>query len=188
MKKHLGRLSILVLATAVLLLSAVVPVSRAGDDEDDDAIPFDEAEVFFELNHTDGDLGIHALIDGEAWKQLEIEAPNGREILEIKAKSRLRRQGLTELFFESAEPTFDELSPTRFFRRFPEGVYEIEGKTLEGDELESAVEVTHLLPAPPENIRVSGIPAAENCDADDLPLLRVAVLGAEHHVGVDQRQ
>ena len=46
---------------------------------DDEEIPFDEAEIFFELNNTDGDLGIHALIDGEPWKRLEIEDPNERD-------------------------------------------------------------------------------------------------------------
>ena len=42
-------------------------------------------------------------------------------ILLLRASGRLARQGLTELFFESAEPPFDELPPTGFFRRFPEG-------------------------------------------------------------------
>ena len=34
------------------------------DDSDEDEVPFEVAQVFFELNNTDGDLGIHALIDG----------------------------------------------------------------------------------------------------------------------------
>ena len=68
----------------------------------------------------------------------------------LKFRGACGRQGLTEIFFESAEPTFDELSPEEFFRRFPEGDYEIEGITLEGEELESEVELTHVMPAPPE--------------------------------------
>jgi hypothetical protein len=90
----------------------------------------------------------------------------------------LRRQGLTELFFESAEPTFDELSPERFFRRFREGEYEIEGRTLEGDELESTAELTHVMPAPPGLqldeetviIQLNGVPDTvirEKCDDED---------------------
>jgi hypothetical protein len=81
----------------------------------------------------------------------------------------LRRQGLTEIFFESAEPSFDELAPDAFFRRFPEGEYEVEGVTLDDQELEGEVQVTHLLPARPANISISGVPAAEDCDAEDLP-------------------
>ena len=111
---------------------------------------FDEAGLFFELNNTDGDLGIHAEIDGEDWKRLVIKAPNRRrELLEVRTRGRLREQGLTELRFESAEPTFDELSPEEFFERFPEGSYEIKGRTLEGDTLVSEVEITHVMPAPP---------------------------------------
>lgn len=132
-------------------------------------IPLDVVDIYFELNDTDGDLGIHALIDGEPWRSLEIEDHNGQKILTVKNKGRLARQGLTELFFESAEPSFDELSPEQFFRRFPEGIYEVEGKTLEGDELDGEAEITHVIPAPPENIMVSGELAAEDCDSEELP-------------------
>ncbi|MGD8975929.1 MAG: hypothetical protein PVJ56_21695, partial [Desulfobacterales bacterium] len=130
----------------------------------------------FELNNTDGDLGIHSLIDGEPWKRLSIEDPRERQMLDIRVQGRLRWQGLTELFFESAEPSFDELSPKKFFRRFPEGEYEIEGITLEGEELESTAVLTHLLPAPPANVMVSGIPAAEDCDVDPLPSVGTPVI------------
>ena len=128
--------------TTSLFLSAgaasllVMPVF-AGDHEDEVEIPFDVAEVFFELNKTDGDLGIHAMIDGEPWKRLQIEDTKERRILGVGVRGRLRRQGLTEIFFESAEPTFDELPPSVFFHRFPEGTYEVEGVSLEGDELEN---------------------------------------------------
>lgn len=158
-------------AVAAAALGGSVPASWA-DDFDENEIPFDDAEVFFELNNTDGDLGIHARIDGEAWKSLTIEDPHERRILMIRPIRRLAQQGLTELFFESAEPTFDELDPEDFFRRFPEGVYEVEGVTLEGEELESEPEVTHLLPAPPQGIMVSGTeidPEEVDCDEGPVP-------------------
>jgi hypothetical protein len=158
-------LAVLLVPVAVLILGAAVPEGWAQEEE------FDEAEVFFELNDTDGDLGIHALIDGEPWKELEIEHPNGSDMLEIEVKGRLKRQGLTELFFESAEPTFDELDPEKFFRRFPKGEYEIEGETLEGDELESVAEVTHLIPAPAENIEVNGQDVPEDCEEGPVPVV-----------------
>jgi hypothetical protein len=131
---------------------------------DEDELEFDEAHLFFELNNTDGDLGIHALVDGDAWKYLEIEDPRDRKMLNIIVRGRLRKQGLTELFFESAEPPFDELSPRRFFRRFPEGEYDIEGITIEGEERESEVWLSHVMPAPPVP-SVNGMPAAVDCDA-----------------------
>jgi hypothetical protein len=156
---------IILAAVALMILGATVPFAFA--EEDDEEITFDEAAIYFELNNTDGDLGIHALIDGKPWKRLEIEDPNERRMLGVNVRGRLRRQGLTEFFFESAEPTFDELSPKRFFKRFPEGIYEIEGITLEGDELESEVWVSQVMPAPATislTSEAGTILAAENCD------------------------
>ncbi len=164
MNRHTGLLPTLAVAVGAIILGAASPSSFAEE-------PFPVANLFFELNDTDGDLGIHALIDGDAWKKLEIEDTKEREILDITVKGRLRRQGLTEIFFESAEPPFESddpeeltLTPEQFFRRFPEGTYEIEGKTIEGGELESEVQLTHVMPAPPEP-EVNGQTAAEDCDA-----------------------
>jgi hypothetical protein len=132
------------------------------------ALELDEAELFFELNDTDGDLGIHASIDGGPYTTLEIDDPRDRTILEIEARGRLARQGLTQLFLESAEPTFDELAPEEFFRRFPEGEYEIEA-TRGRQEFETTVELSHVLAAPPSGVTVNGLDAAEDCDAVPLP-------------------
>ncbi|MDX1515759.1 MAG: hypothetical protein R3288_02910 [Woeseiaceae bacterium] len=156
-----------VLAGSIAAALALSPAAVADDDDDEDVeIPFDVAEIFFELNNTDGDLGIHALIDGEPWKRLRIEGVRDRKLLNIFLRSRLRRQGLTELFFESAEPPFDELAPEDFFARFPEGTYEVEGRTLDGEELESETELTHAMPAPAEPT-VNGYPLVEICDDED---------------------
>ncbi len=175
------------LTANLLVLSVALGTCHSiawSDDDDDEEIPFDEAHLFFELNNTDGDLGIHALIDGDAWKKLEIESPNEREMLDIRVKSRLRRQGLTELFFESAEPTFDELPPRRFFRRFPAGIYEIEGVTLDGEELESETELTHVMPAPP-GATVNGEPMAEQCDEEE-PLFDITEVSAPVTIAWDE--
>lgn len=157
-------------ALAVMALATAVPAAWADDDE----IPFDEAEIFFELNDTDGDLGIHALIDGEGWKKLGIEDTNERDMLGIRVSGRLRRQGLTEIFFESAEPTFDELPPAVFFDRFPEGEYEVEGLTLDGLELESEAELTHVMPAPAAPT-VNGQALDDDCDDDVVTTVSVPV-------------
>lgn len=144
-------------------------------DDDDDEEPFEEARLFFELNDTDGDLGIHGKIDGDEWKYLEIEDPQDRKMLNAWVRGRLRRQGLTELFFESAEPTFDELDPVKFFKRFPEGEYDIEGYTLDGEERESEVYLSHIIPAAPAGVTIRGATEAmatdapEDCDVDPLP-------------------
>jgi len=154
-----SKIPIFILAAAMSTSTLVI----AGDDDDEE--PFDEARLFFELNDTDGDLGIHGKVDGDEWKYLEIEDPRDRKMLNIWVRGRLRRQGLTELFFESAEPTFDELNPKKFFRRFPEGEYDIEGYTLDGEERESEVYLSHVIPAAPDGVKINGIAAPEDCDA-----------------------
>ena len=156
------------LAVGLCGIALVAPGLSGADhrEKDDDEVPFAVAEVFFELNNTDGDLGIHALIDGDPWKRLTIEDPRDRKILNVYVRSRLRRQGLTEFFFESAEPTFDELLPRKFFRRFPEGEYDIEGVTLDGEDRESEVEITHRMPAPAAPT-INGMPMAEQCDDEE---------------------
>ena len=45
---------------------------------DDNKIPYSEVQLFFELNNTDGELDIHALIDGDAWKNLPSKIPMGK--------------------------------------------------------------------------------------------------------------
>ena len=158
------KLPIYALAAAMMAAPTAGLAWDWGDDDDEE--PFDEARLFFELNDTDGDLGIHGKVDGDEWKYLEIEDPRDRKMMNIWVRGRLRRQGLTELFFESAEPTFDELDPEKFFRRFPEGEYDIEGVTLDGEEKESEVYLSHVIPAAPDGVTINTEDAAEDCDAD----------------------
>ncbi|MDJ0944705.1 MAG: hypothetical protein QNJ30_14660 [Kiloniellales bacterium] len=147
-------------------LALTVLPRNAGALGEDEEIPFEVAELFFELNDTDGDLGIHGMIDGGPWTRIAIEDPRDRTLMAIWTLGRLRKQAVTEIFFESAEPTFDELDPADFFGRFPEGTYEVEGRRQDGRELESETEVTHTLPAPPEPT-VNGQPLAAVCDDED---------------------
>jgi len=172
MMRHLNRRPVLPLLTVALLLGAgvLIPDARAQRPQ-----RFSEAELFFELNDTDGDLGIHASIDGEPWTHLEIEGPDDSQLLDISAGGRLRSQGLTQLFFESAEPSFDELEPADFFHRFPEGRYEIVARAQEGGTIFSSAVLSHVMPARPGNILVNRVPAAESCD-EPLPTVIAPVL------------
>ena len=170
-KKSTARAKVVVLTALALTSAAMLHTAHADENE----IAFGEAELFFELNDTDGDLGIHSSIDGEGWKRLRIEDPRERTMLDIRVRGRLRRQGLTQLFFESTEPPFDELSPDVFFQRFPEGVYEISGRTLQGTEMESEAVVTHAMPAPPSDLAVNGSPLPEDCDNGPVPSVPAGV-------------
>lgn len=161
MTKGMNRLSLLMLLTIGLGAGGTAWMAAAQSGKPSQ---FSEAEIFVELNDTDGDLGIHASIDGGPWLDLEIEGPGDRHLLNIFSRGRLRTQGLTQLFLESAEPSFDELDPADFFRRFPEGRYEIEGRAQEGGTIESTAVLSHVMAARPGNIRVNGVSAAESCD------------------------
>ena len=165
--------------TFVLSLTATIAFAAmlTGGSKDATAasIPFSETELYFELNHTDSDLGIHSSLDGGAWKLLEIKNPSGQVLLDVLPEGTLAEQGMTQLFFESAEPAFDELPPADFFPRFPEGRYDISGITIDDETMAGSAILSHVLPAPPGNVRVNGIPAAENCDAD-LPAVQNPVV------------
>jgi hypothetical protein len=169
---HVGSRALYVLSIAAVGASISLDAQRQQPRE----IPFAEAELFLELNDTDGDLGIHASIDGEPWTSLAIEGPGERTLLNIVSRGGLRSQGLTQLFFESAEPSFDDLPPRQFLRRFPEGRYEIEARLQDGREMESVARLSHVLAARPGNITVSGVPAAEDCDAPNRPVVSAPVV------------
>jgi len=107
-------------------------------------IPFAFVRMFIEANSTDEDAGIHIHFDGEAWKKVKILGTNNEEILEIEAESGLKELGLTELRFESAEP-----SPAEVLALFPAGNYKFKGRTLAGERLAGMGTLSHDLLAPP---------------------------------------
>ncbi len=161
---------------AALLAAALVVGSCEPDTRSKPATPFEVAEVFFELNDADGDLGLHALIDGGPWVDLTIDdGSDNSVILHVQGQGNLGVPlGLTEIFFESAEPPFSELHPGDFFDLWPKGTYTVSGMTTDGDDLESKTKVTHLMPAPPSGIIVSGTPidpGSVDCDEGPIPMV-----------------
>lgn len=131
-----------------VFLAAVLSLTL-GTAAGDDVKEFDEANVFIEINATDGDAGFQGIVDGEAWKRLKLIGPDGRKLYNIKVSGSLKKQGLTEIQWESDEPVFGELPLSVFLDRFPEGDYTFRAKTIDKDTLVSTVELTHNLPAGP---------------------------------------
>ena len=115
----------------------------------DRAEPFDDAVVFIEFNSTDEDLGFHATFDAEGWKEAVICGPDGRQLIEVKARGSTNKYGLSELFFEGAEPSLDDQPLDEFLARFPEGKYTIVGETAKGKALMSTATFTHDIPEGP---------------------------------------
>jgi hypothetical protein len=121
---------------------------EAADAEDAAAaagVPFADAELFFELNATDDDLGLQLFVDSDdGWKRAKLLDPDRREMLLFQAEGRLSRLGITELRFESAEP-----SPEEVLALFPPGEYRFRGRTVEGDFLTGSATLSHDFPAEP---------------------------------------
>ena len=137
-------------AIALAVLALAFAFQNAGaDDDDEDELTLETLKFFIEFNETDEDIGVQSVLGGEPYKSLRAYAPDERMILELIPKGRLRRQGMSDFFFESAEPTLDEFSMKRFLRRFPEGIYEFETVTLDGIEQDGEAEFTHVIPAGP---------------------------------------
>lgn len=112
-------------------------------------IPFAKAKIIFEFNSTGQDLGIQVSLDGEPWKNIKVVSPNGRILLEVEGKGTLRKFGLTELFVESNEPNFADMSKAEILALFPAGEYKFSGKTVEGDNLVGTATLTHNIPDGP---------------------------------------
>ncbi len=132
-----------VLAAAALILASAGPSSAA---------EFSEARIYIEFNQTGNDLGYHVSLDGEDWKRLEIENPNEVLVFQVRGFAAYRQLGMTELFFEGAEPNLDEFPLDDLLALFPEGVYEFEGLTVDNVELESEAILSHAVPNGPGNV------------------------------------
>jgi hypothetical protein len=136
------------LAMLGILLAAMPAAAWAGKPKA--KIPFADARIRIEVNATDGDSGLQVNLDAEdGWRWVHIFDPNGRLIFNVAGGGSVRKTGLTELFFESAEPGFDELPLDEFLKRFPEGEYRIVGRTIDGDKLSSKAILTHAIPDGP---------------------------------------
>jgi hypothetical protein len=125
------------------VLAWPVPPSGAAE-----ALEFAAADIFYELNATDGDLGVHAALDAESWRELRISDPAGRTIIEVKPEGDLKEIGLTELSFEGEEPPLAEVPFARLRSLFPEGDYVFLARTTDGQELRSTDPLTAELPCP----------------------------------------
>jgi len=168
------RICITFALAATMVLTLGTPAVLANDD-DDDEVPFPVAVMIIEL--TEEDIEIQFFADGH-WGHFQIEDPNDRLAFRGTARRKLRRQnGVSEIFFASVpshyleeEPNFDEPIED-FLARWPEGIYEFESWSLDGDDYESEVYFSHLMPDLPEiTSPVSATDEPVEVSAD-LPLL-----------------
>ncbi len=129
------------------------------------AIPLSAKAIFFEINDTDGDAGIQIFLDADGWDSMQVRDPNGNVVLSILGEGGVGAQGITELFFESAEPSFEEQPLEDFLALVPEGFYQFRGTTTEGRRLRGSARLTHALPDAP--VILSPEEEEEDVDPDD---------------------
>jgi len=134
------------LIAPVALAAVALPAGAQEEPE------FSAFRTIIEINATDGDTGFQVFIDGDEWKQATIRDPNAKQIYDVQGFASVREQGLTENFFESAEPSCDEDPLVNFLERFPAGEYTVIGKTVDGEKLERTATLTHDLPRAPINL------------------------------------
>ena len=113
------------------------------------AKPFKEARIYIEYNESANDLGFHVSLDAEDWESLEIRDPDGTTIFSVASAGGYTDLGLTELFFEGAEPNLDDFPLEDLLERFPEGTYRFIGRTVGDRQLSSNATLSHDVPAGP---------------------------------------
>jgi hypothetical protein len=118
-----------------------------------------DARLKFEINATDLDGGIQVFLDADQWKRMSIFDPDGRRIFTTATDGVMAKQGGTELFLESAEPSFDDLPLDQLLERWPAGRYDFRGVGLNGVTLKGSALLTHDLPRGP--VLVSPIEGGE---------------------------
>jgi hypothetical protein len=107
------------------------------------------AKLIIEYNSTDDDLGVHGAFDDHGWSELCVFDPSGRPILVTDPRSQLDDLTMAGIFFESREPPVDEFSMADLAAAFPEGRYEVRGRSFDGTTLRGRALFSHDVPAPP---------------------------------------
>jgi hypothetical protein len=140
MRKSIGLFGLFLLVS--FLFSAPVGWAR----------PFSQAKIIIEINASAGDGGIQISVDGVGWNRLEVFDPDWQKIFDVSGSSSVGVTGVTELFFESAEPSFQDLPLDQLLDRFREGNYQFDGITVEEGRLTGKAALKHNIPAGPRII------------------------------------
>jgi len=113
------------------------------------SVAFTKSDIYFELNATDGDAGLHGILDGPAWKSARIKGPGGTfDVIRAQSNQDSPEFGMTELFFESNEPPLDERSFAELIALFPAGVYMFVGQTTANEPMRAVDTLTTAMPCP----------------------------------------
>ena len=150
MRRRVGAVAVLLTLAAASAGAIAATGDGAGDSAKRKPIPYEINDLFIETNATDGDIGLQLLADVDEWDKFTLRDPKGRKLMmKAQTKGRLHGWGLTELFWETAEPEFSELPLRKFKKRFPAGKYTFRGRSVEGRKIVGSDRLTHVIPAGP---------------------------------------
>jgi hypothetical protein len=187
--RHIRTLSVFLLAMIALILSAAAASAAAAKKP---PVLLSIKKIFFEYNSTAsafGDLGVHVFLDGEDWKEIKIINPDGRTIFDVEGKGPYKELGMTELFFEGAEPDLADVPLQELLDKFPAGDYKFVGRNVDGDKISDTATLSHAIPAGPTIVsavlngdgsltitwnKVTGIPNNPNVTFPNEPINVVA--------------
>ena len=141
----------LVLLSVTVAVALALP-SQARDEKHRSkhkVVEISDSRIKFEINSTDEDGGIQIFLDAEPWRTISIYDPMDRRVFRSRTAGSIGANGGTELFLESGEPEFSELSLEELLERFPAGTYHFRGRGIEGERLVGSGVLTHDLPDGP---------------------------------------
>lgn len=150
MARRLGVVVFMVALTATIG-GAVAATSGSPDGKAAAKKPleFEAHDLYIETNDTDKDAGLQLFADGEEWRHFRLLDKNGNTMIDLNTKGKVRKVGLSELFLEASEPSFDEVPLSKFKKQFPEGKYRFRGETPSGRKMVGSDRLSHLIPDGP---------------------------------------
>ena len=163
--KSMRLLAVLLVPVVALIMGAAAPETWAFGrflEECEDDLELEKAEVFFEFNFTDCDLGIQVFVDGSPWRSMTVRDEIGKPVLNVLTRGAWRPEGGAEFSLEGAEPQLidpevEECSLTDqrvidFLNKYRAGFYTFTGVAAEERCLlvEDEVELSYNFPSPPD--------------------------------------
>ena len=151
MIRKLGVVAFLVALTATVgvALAATGGTDSKGTTAAKKPLEFEAHDLYIETNSTDKDAGLQLFADAEQWRHFKLLDTKGNAMINIKTKGKVHKVGLSELFMEASEPSFDEVPFSKFKKQFPEGKYRFKGETTSGRKLVGSDNLSHLIPDGP---------------------------------------
>lgn len=158
-----------------LILTVAALAALPAHADDCGVVPADASDIakvalYIEDNVSDGDLGVHGLIDDESWERLCVFDPSNQLILEIVAGGEIAALGLSGVFFESHEPGYDDWGYDALRRDFPEGDYRVVVLNTDGTAVSGAARFTTVLPLAPEILVPAMAPEPDRGPVPTVPL------------------